>query len=463
MVVGLAVAAAVAGAIRGGFKDLLVYQYAGQWLLDGLSVYDLRDPVNDLPFTYPPFGAVAAVPLSWLPAWLAAALWTGASVAALAVVVVLVRRALGHPTSGWLVAALTVGALALEPVWQTLTFGQVNLLLMLAVLVDLLHPERRWSGVLVGITAGVKLTPLVFVVLLVLVGRRTAAGRALATFAGTVVIGFLAMPGAGSDLLDRRARRRRPGRAPGTGPQPVGLRRADPAARRTAADGAVADRRRAAGVGVLLVGAAWWRRGERVLGTCLAAVSMLLASPVSWSHHWVWAVPVALVLWERHRWGAVAWTAVFVARPILWPPWGEHREYGWSPAEHLIGNGYVLAALIFAAWAAVALARQAATEKSSDGGVDPGGRRSAYGVTATPRAPARPTEEHHHGIHQVRTVHLARRRHRGARDLALPLLRRPDGRRRRRADERQRRHAARPPDLRRVRRATGRPPTPPTR
>jgi alpha-1,2-mannosyltransferase len=114
-----------------------------------------------------------------------------------------------------------------------------------------------------------------------------------------------------------------------------------------------------------LVGAAWWRRGERVLGTCLAAVSMLLASPVSWSHHWVWAVPVGLVLWERRRWAAVAWTAVFVARPILWPPWGEHREYAWSPVEHLIGNTYVLAALGFAAWAAVALARQAATEESS--------------------------------------------------------------------------------------------------
>ncbi len=365
VVVGLAVAAAVAGAIRGGFKDLLVYQYAGRWLLDGLSVYDLRDPVNDLPFTYPPFGAVAAVPLSWLPAWLAAALWTGASVAALAVVVVLVRRALGHPTSGWLVAALTVGALALEPVWQTLTFGQVNLLLMLAVLVDLLHPERRWSGVLVGITAGVKLTPLVFVVLLVLVGRRTAAGRALATFAGTVVIGFLAMPGPAASywtdgLLD----------ADRVGPPALAHNQSVYGVLTRLLDGPPSTALWLTiavplAVGVLLVGAAWWRRGERVLGTCLAAVSMLLASPVSWSHHWVWAVPVALVLWERHRWGAVAWTAVFVARPILWPPWGEHREYGWSPAEHLIGNGYVLAALIFAAWAAVALARQAATEKSS--------------------------------------------------------------------------------------------------
>ena len=67
---------------------------------------------------------------------------------------------------------------------------------MLAVLVDLVGPERRWSGVLVGIAAGVKLTPLLFVVLLVLVGRRTAAGRAVAAFAGTVAIGFAAMPGA---------------------------------------------------------------------------------------------------------------------------------------------------------------------------------------------------------------------------------------------------------------------------
>ena len=151
--------------------------------------------MTGLPFTYPPFAAVVMVPLALLPAWLAAALWTGASVAALAAVVVVVRRALDRPAPGWLVALLTGGALALEPVWQNLTFGQVNLLLMLAVLVDLVGPERRWSGVLVGIAAGVKLTPLVFVVLLVLVGRRTAAGRAVLAFAGTVAVGFVAMPG----------------------------------------------------------------------------------------------------------------------------------------------------------------------------------------------------------------------------------------------------------------------------
>ena len=108
----------------------------------------------------------------------------------------------------------------------------------------------------------------------------------------------------------------------------------------------------------LLVAAGWWRRGDRVLGTCLGGVAMLLASPISWSHHWVWAVPVALVLWERNRLASVAWTAVFVARPIVWPPYGQHREYAWSPVEHLVGTAYLLAGLALVAGAATGLHRR---------------------------------------------------------------------------------------------------------
>ena len=204
--------------------------------------------------------------------------------------------------------------------WQNLTFGQVNLFLMLAVLVDLVRPERRWSGVLVGIAAGVKLTPLVFVVLLVLVGRRTAAGRAALAFAGTVAVGFVAMPGSSATywtdgLVD----------AGRVGPPALAHNQSVYGALTRLLDGppptllwlAVAG---PLSLAVLVVGAGWWRRGDRVLGTCLGALAMLLASPVSWSHHWVWAVPVALVLWERSRWAGAAWTAVFVARPIVWPP-----------------------------------------------------------------------------------------------------------------------------------------------
>ena len=290
------------GRVRGGFTDLFVYQYGGRALLDGLPVYGSRDPVMGLPFTYPPFAAVVMVPLALLPDWLAAAVWTGASVGALAAVVTVVRRELGRPAPGWLVALLAGGALALEPVWQNLTFGQVNLLLMLAVLVDLVRPDRRWAGVLVGIAAGVKLTPLVFVVLLVLVGRRAAAGRAALAFAGTVAVGFVAMPAAAAaywtDRLVDAGRVGPPALAHNQSVYGALTRLLDgppPTLLWLAVAGPLA-------LAVLLVGAGWWRRGDRVLGTCLGALAMLLASPVSWSHHWVWAVPVALALWERSRW-----------------------------------------------------------------------------------------------------------------------------------------------------------------
>jgi alpha-1,2-mannosyltransferase len=72
----------------------------------------------------------------------------------------------------------------------------------------------------------------------------------------------------------------------------------------------------------------------------------------------VWAVPVALVLWERSRWAGAAWTAVFVARPVVWPPYGQGREYAWSAFDHVVGNAYLLAALALSVWAAATLYRR---------------------------------------------------------------------------------------------------------
>jgi alpha-1,2-mannosyltransferase len=380
----------VVGGLIGGFTDLHVYRHAGDAVLDGVSPYEPDDPVTGLPFTYPPFAAVVMVPLAPVPDWLAAALWTGVSATCLAAAVVVVRHAQGRPAPGWLVVLVGAGALALEPVWQNLAFGQVNAVLMLALLVDMLLPERRWSGVLVGVVAGVKLTPLVFVVLLVLVGHRAAAGRALLAFAGTVAVGFAVMPGASASywidgLLDARR----------VGPPALAHNQSVYGALTRVLDGTPPRLVWAVLAGVLAfalvaLAAAWWRRGDRVLGTCLAAMAMLLASPVSWSHHWVWAVPVAVCVWERSRWMALGWTAVFIARPMLWPPWGESREYGWGPAEHLVGNAYTLAALVLGGWAALALRRE---EVSAAGAAQPparapGRRRPrTSGRRTSPRAP----------------------------------------------------------------------------
>jgi len=293
------------------------------------------------------------VPLAVVPGWVAAGLVTAASVGCLAAAVVVVRRALGRPAPWWLIGLATGGALALEPVWQNLSFGQVNLILMLAVLVDLIHPDRRFAGVLLGIAAGIKLTPLVFVVLLVLIGRREAARRAILVFVGTVAVGWAALPGSATtywtDGLLEPGRVGPPALAHNqsvTGTLTRLLDQTPEALVWLVVAGPLA-------LAAVLTAAAVWRRGDRVLGTCVGALAMLLASPVSWSHHWVWAVPVALALWERQRWAAVVWTLVFVTRPIIWPPWGEGREYDWGALDHLLGNAYVLAALAVVTWAAL--------------------------------------------------------------------------------------------------------------
>lgn len=366
----LLLAAAVAGALA-EVKDLHVYRYGGRAVLERLALYEVDDPTTGLPFTYPPFAAVLFVPLALPPPWVVAGLWTAASVAALVGVVVLVRGALGRATPVWLAAMLGAGMLALEPVWQTLSFGQVNLLLMAGVLVDVLRPERRWSGVLVGLVAGLKLTPLVFVVLLVLVGHRGAAGRAALVFAGTVAAGQLVLPGASTSYWTDGLLR--PGRV---GPPALAHNQSVSGALTRLLDAppptlvwlAVAG---PLALGVLALAAAAWRAGDRGLGSCVAAVAMLLASPVSWSHHWVWAVPMALVLWERSRWVAGAWAVVFVARPVLWPPWGAGREYAWAPWEHALGNAYLLAALAVVAWTA---APRAAARSGPPVDLEPGGR-----------------------------------------------------------------------------------------
>jgi alpha-1,2-mannosyltransferase len=329
--------------------DLDVYRFGARCVLDGVSPYLRSDPIHGYPFTYPPFAAVLMVPLALLPTAVAAALWTGLSVACLAGTIALVRRARGHDLTLWFVIVVSVASLALEPIWQNVWFGQINLILMLAILADVVRPDRRTAGVLIGIAAGIKLTPLVFVVLLILIGRHAAATRATLTFGATLLVGWVAVPGGsvywGERLLD-------PTRV---GPPSLAHNQSISGALTRVLEGPPPTWMWlvVAGPIALLtvwVAAAWWRRGDRALGAGLAALAMLIASPVSWSHHWVWAVPLGLAVWERSRVAAVLWAAVFVTRPMLWLPWGEKREYVWPWYDHVPGNAYLLAALTLTAW-----------------------------------------------------------------------------------------------------------------
>ena len=67
---------------------------------------------------------------------------------------------------------------------RTIYLGQINLILMAAIMWDLTQPDttkngkyRWWKGVVTGIAAGIKLTPLIFVPYLLVTRKwREAAG-----------------------------------------------------------------------------------------------------------------------------------------------------------------------------------------------------------------------------------------------------------------------------------------------
>ena len=173
--------------------DLQVYRAGGEHLLAGTSLYD-GGVLLDLPFVYPPFAAVVFVPLTVLPLPVLKLAWTAAGVA---LVVFVVRRSaalIGMRADPAVVALLVAVLLALDPIRTTFYLGQINVVLLAVVLADVTGRPGRWRGVGIGLAAAVKLTPLVFVVYLMLTGRMRAAVTALATFAAAVGVGFLVAP-----------------------------------------------------------------------------------------------------------------------------------------------------------------------------------------------------------------------------------------------------------------------------
>jgi alpha-1,2-mannosyltransferase len=160
----------------------------------------MTEPPQLLPFTYPPFAAVLALPLALVPFGVAGWLWTALQVAATAAIVWYAGWRLIHRTGAWApltLAVLTAPMLWLHPVSDGIRFGQVNAFMVLACLMDLRRPRpgllrRVPPGVLVGLAMSIKLTPGVFVIHY-LVNRRwreaaTAVGTAVAVTLGAWVL-----------------------------------------------------------------------------------------------------------------------------------------------------------------------------------------------------------------------------------------------------------------------------------
>lgn len=347
------------------FVDLHVYVGGAGTLDQPGALYDYvyadQTPDFPLPFTYPPFAAVVFYPLHLLPFGLVAFLWQVGIIAALYGVVRLSQRLLG--SGDWRVAMLwTAVGIWIEPLRSTFDYGQINVVLVLAVLYAV-YCTRWWvSGLLVGIAAGLKLTPAVSGLYFLGARRWTAVALSAVIFLATVGISSLVV----GDQT-RRYFTELLGDADRVGPIGTSFNQSwRGGISRILGHDAGYGPAVVAGIAVTAVLAvlAWRAIGgasDRLGAIVVVQLFGLLLSPISWTHHWVWLIP--LMIWLLHGplrgrlgarvlgWGWLALTLVGVpwllsfAQPTIWViprPW----YLAWA------GLIYIVATLATLAWIA---------------------------------------------------------------------------------------------------------------
>jgi alpha-1,2-mannosyltransferase len=326
--------------------DLQVYVYAVKDMLSGKDIFATTTPFWNLYFIYPPIAAILITPLAFGPYLFWQVVWTGGLVWAQQSVL----KRCGAPR-GWKLGLIGIAVLvAVEPIRTTLGYGQVNTILMALVVADLLPDapgERRRipQGTLIGLAAAIKLTPALFVIFAFLIGKSRVAI--------TAIISFAVFTGIGAILLFRETLVFFGGLSGGdtrtasplyTGNQSllgVFFRLGD-SSRVTALAGLAVS----AILAILgcLVAAHWWRQDEKVFAVALVGITTCLASPLAWTHHYVWILPMAMALlspgvprWARYLGGFwVAWVCVCLPLAVL--PYAGGRERQFDFLQQVVAN-----------------------------------------------------------------------------------------------------------------------------
>lgn len=297
-----------------GFKDLVYRIYDIRRVQQGGTLYSARDHLQY--FVYPPAAAWLFWPLTWSTVFVGELWWTFASMVSLAAMIASAGRfACGWPWRRAWAVSLLVGApasiLVLQPVGVHLALGQVGLFLAAAATFDLLCVRGRARGVLVGVTAALKIYPIVYFAIFVLRREWRALGNAFAGLFATTALAWLAFP---SDSTTFFLHRLLSGRE---------LRHYWHNAHWISSSSSLytvffrqpftgAPLERTAGfalcVAVLCFGvAAAWRQtveGREVGAFLCVALASTIGSPVSWDHYFIWVVLIPFVVVER---GALPW------------------------------------------------------------------------------------------------------------------------------------------------------------
>jgi alpha-1,2-mannosyltransferase len=319
--------------------DLDVYREAGRYALHHRDPYSpgFGDSLRiKLPFTYPPFAALLLIPLALVPktplllGWTALCVGLLIALAVLAVRPALLARGWSHPVVPAAAAGVLLWAV---PVAQTISYGQVNLILVAACLLDCgvtsSVPAKR-RGVLVGIATAIKLTPGIFIVYFAVTRQWAVAARAAVTAALCALAAFVVYPGPSREYwLHLVFDAKRPGSPAYYGNQSLL---------------SVLERLHVVwlwvplGLAIGCVGL--WRAarahsaGAEVTAVALVGLTALVVSPISWQHHGVWIVLAAgaLITWATTLKRAAVAALGFGVFLFPLDLWGQRLySMGWSP------------------------------------------------------------------------------------------------------------------------------------
>jgi len=359
-VLGLELAVVIVFAATYNALDFRIYMWGGHAVLHDDRLY-LTLAYGHW-FTYSPFAALVFVPVAALPLAVARVGWDLVSVLALAYSCTLILKIAGYRPSRIMVAGLVAAAMALDPVYQTLFLGQINLILLALILTDIWRVSRGSPGragtfgvgVGVGLAAAIKLTPAIFIVFFLLARRTKAAVMAAGTFIACGLIGFAIAPRASKLYWEHLSHDTRRVGAPYISNQsPYGT-----AIRIAEGQGHIGAWWIVIPVAFAVIGLAvatmLARRQDWLGATAVTGITGLLVSPISWAHHWVWILP-ALVLLVRsgHRIAAAAGYLLFALAPFWFTPHSAGpREYGFHWLLTLVANCFLIAGLAFLAYMA---------------------------------------------------------------------------------------------------------------